>query len=754
MSIRFRKNLRFLALLWILVPNALFAMHIIGGEMSYRCTGPGTQGTNRYVFTLKVYRDCNGGGAPFDSPAQMAIYRGSINNNSMFEDFRISNPISSRIIPDTPECVANIPNVCVEQAIYTFTRDLPINGTQSYFIVYQRCCRNVTISNLVNPGDIGATYAIELTPAAQLSCNNSPVFTDFPPVIICNNFALNFNHSATDADGDQLVYSFCSPVNGGGPLLSPPSAAESCDGAQPTPPCPPPFDLVTFTPQYSPGNPMGGNPIITINSATGVITGSPSMLGQFVVGVCVEEFRNGVLLSVLRRDFQFNVTDCSPTVVANVASDSILGPQRIFVKSCGSNTVTFDNQSIQEENIESFDWQFNLNGIPFSNTTDWDASITFPDTGIYNGILVLNPGLVCADTAFLRVGIYPAINANFDFDYDTCTGTPVAFTDFSTGEGGINTWSWNFGVPGGTSSAQNPVFQYPYPGNHPVRLRVFDQNTCSDDTTRIISWFPVPELVVVQPSDFRGCQPATITFTNLSTPIDSTYNVVWDFGDGTTVSGVLSPTHIYENPGVFTVQVSITSPIGCFIEDTFGELIRVLPSPDAQFTCDPDTGLSNLNNVVQFIDQSIDANRWNWTFGNFGTSIQQNPTYTFPDTGLVRVRLIVTHPQGCQDSLIKFLDIVPEVKWFMPNAFTPNGDGLNDAFFGKGKIEGIINFNMSIWNRWGEMVFETANSSEGWDGRSMNNGGMSPAGVYVYLVTFKGPRGENFEYKGFATVVF
>jgi len=79
------------------------------------------------------------------------------------------------------------------------------------------------------------------------------------------------------------------------------------------------------------------------------------MLGQFVVGVCVEEFRNGVLLSVLRRDFQFNVTDCSPTVVANVASDSILGPQRIFVKSCGSNTVMFDNQSIQEENIESFD---------------------------------------------------------------------------------------------------------------------------------------------------------------------------------------------------------------------------------------------------------------------------------------------------------------------------------------------------------------------------------------------------------------
>jgi gliding motility-associated-like protein len=240
----------------------------------------------------------------------------------------------------------------------------------------------------------------------------------------------------------------------------------------------------------------------------------------------------------------------------------------------------------------------------------------------------------------------------------------------------------------------------------------------------------------------------------LSFPIDSTYNVVWDFGDGTTVSGVISPTHVYENPGVFTVKTSITSPIGCFVEDSFFELIRVLPSPDARFTCDPDSGLSNLNNTVQFIDQSIDANRWNWTFGNFGTSNQQNPKYTFPDTGIVRVRLIVTHPQGCQDSLIKFLDIVPEVRWFMPNAFTPNGDGLNDAFFGKGVLDGISDFTMTIWNRWGEMVFETRNPTEGWDGRSMNTGGMSPAGVYVYLVTFNGPRGERFEYKGFATLVF
>ncbi|MBK9338647.1 MAG: gliding motility-associated C-terminal domain-containing protein [Lewinellaceae bacterium] len=736
-----------------ITPATLLARHIIGGEITYRYLSTAANGDNRYEFTMKIYRDCFGGGAGFDNPAQMAIYRGSYTNNIRVADFQVFSPDITRLIPVPPPCVTQLPNVCVEEGIYVFERTLPVLLNESYFIVYQRCCRNQTIKNIVAPGDIGATYMIELTAAAQQLKNSSPTFNNFPPIIICANIPLTFDHSATDAEGDQIFYSFCSPLEGGGPLLNPPGLY-SCNGAVPTPPCGPPFNNVPFVvPAFAPDNPMGGSPQVTINSQSGLITGTPNSLGQFVVGVCIQEFRGATLLSTVRRDFQFNVAECTPTVLANIQSDSIVGPKRFVLNSCGNNTITFQNQSLQQSNISNFEWRFNLKTSTFVDNTNWNATVTFPDTGTYLGVLYLNPGLPCADTANIRVNVFPKIDADFEFSYDTCVAGPVSFTDLSTGEGGINRWSWNFGVPNGTSSQQNPDFLYPIPGNHPVNLRVFDQNNCTDNITKVVNWFPVPPLIILQPNRYIGCTPAEIFFNNLSTPIDSTYDITWDFGDGKTTEGVISPTHIYEETGVYTVQVAITSPIGCFTADTFVNLIRVEPSPVANFTYFPDSLLTQFNNTIQFTDLSVGANRWNWQFDEYGTTTKQNPTFTFPDTGLMQVTLIVTHPQGCKDSLTRYLDFSPEIRWFMPNAFTPNGDGQNDGFRGKGYLDGVVNFNMTIWNRWGELVFETANPEEEWNGRKLNTGGMSPDGVYVYLVTFTAPRGEKQEFKGYATLI-
>lgn len=282
---------------------------------------------------------------------------------------------------------------------------------------------------------------------------------------------------------------------------------------------------------------------------------------------------------------------------------------------------------------------------------------------------------------------------------------------------------------------------------------MYDKNNCTDNITKIVNWFPVPPLIILQPSRYIGCAPANITFTNLSTPIDSTYDIQWDFGDGKTTSGVISPAHVYDEPGVFDVKVAITSPIGCFTSDEFYNLIRVEPSPVADFTYFPDSLLSNFNNTIQFTDLSTGADRWNWQFDRYGTTTKRNPEFTFPDTGLMKVTLIVTHPEGCKDSLSKYLDFSPQIRWYMPNAFTPNGDGQNDGFLGKGYLEGATNFHMTIWNRWGEMVFETTDPLEEWNGRQMNTGDMSPEGVYVYLVNFTGPRGQKEEFKGYATLI-
>ncbi len=737
------------AVLSLLLGRELVAKHIVGGVITYTNSGNGN-----YHFTMKIYRDCNCTDcAGFDSPARIAIYRGNAAPYTLIDELNINldGPPVNIPAPDFPCLIP--PDICVEEGVYEWDMDLPVIA-QSYHIVYQRCCRNVTINNIYNPDNSGATYSIEILPAAQALSNNSPVFSSFPPTVICANEPLNYNHSATDVDGDQLVYEMCAPLLGGGIDGGPDNPggdAGSCTGVQPNPPCPPPFLPVNFiVPAYTSTFPMGGAPPVTINVNNGIMTGTPTVQGQFVVGVCVSEYRNGQLLSVVRRDFQFNVALCEPTVVADIEADTILNGVEYLIRSCGDLSLDFENNSFQQQFIDEYAWVFDLNGTPLTINT-WDASVTFPDTGIYYGLLLLNPGTTCADTAFITTQIYPSVNADFIYSFDTCVAGPVAFNDESFSEGGpLTSWGWDFD-DGDFSGDQNPLHLFNNPGIHDVTLRVTDINLCEADTTKTIVWYPAPPIIIIEPSTFSGCEPATVFFNNLSFPIDSTYTIVWDFGDGTNGYDI-SPTHVYEDPGIYSVHVSITSPIGCFIEDNWPDWINVEPSPIADFSYTPGQ-LNSFQMTASFVDESIGAASWLWNFNMEGVSTQQNPQYTFRDTGIQVVQLIVTHQSGCMDTIIQYIDVEPIVTYFLPNAFTPNYDDVNDFFLGAGYLTGMTNFRMTIWNRWGELIFETDDPAQPWNGRKFNTGEMSPNGVYVCVVNYTGPRGQQIELKGFATLI-
>ena len=732
----------------------LFSAHIIGGELTYDClgytNGDPNSNSRTYQFVMKIYRDCQGGGAGFDSApfgafqASVTIFQGSDQYDIIF----LGPPDVTSVDPNPNNPCLQVPtNVCVEEGVYTFDPiDLPIVN-ESYFISYQRCCRNNSIDNLVDPGGSGATYVMELTPEAQQECNSSPTFNDFPPVVICVGEEFNFDHSATDADGDQLVYEFCSPFLGGGPNTG---NATALNGVAPNPDSPPPYDPVNFIPvDFDQLNPLGNDSDISINVATGLITGTPAFMGQFVVGVCVYEFRNGVLMSTIRRDFQFNVTFCEPTVVADVSEDDIIN-DFYYIESCGDNTLTIINQSYQQSFIDEFRWEFYLDGQT-EIIEDWNANITFPGEGNYNGLLILNPGTECGDTAEIVVNIYPELVADFSFDYDTCIAGPIAFTDESFAESGeITNWSWDFG-DGNGSSNRSPEYLYKEPGLQEVSLRVTDINGCIAITEEEVSYFPVPDLIIISPSAFTGCAPGEITFNNLSSPVDESYEIIWNFGDAGT-STELSPAHIYEEDGLFSVEVEITSPIGCQTDTLFPDLIEIEPSPVAAFEYSPDK-LDVFNPYTEFTDQSSGADRWYWNFNNQATSIQQNPSFTFRDTGLQEVILVVTHPSGCIDSLVQFIDVEPVTTFFFPNAFTPNSDSVNDIFKGEGYIDGLKSYSMQIWNRWGEQIFESNNPADGWNGLKNNSGRMAPPGVYMYLVSYVGPRGEQNDLQGFITLI-
>ncbi len=730
--------------------SGLAARHIIGGGITYQYLG-----NDRYAFTLNVYRDCNSfDGADLDDEAWIAVYRcngGDCSNQSQARPFqRINVPLESmdRIpAPDYPCLIP--PNICVERGLYRFELTLPA-GSLSYHVSYQRCCRNGTISNLVQPLNTGSTYTVEISPQAQALGNNSPEFNQFPPTVICADAALEFDHSAFDVDGDSLVYEFCAPFTGGGPIVEE-SLYITCDGARPSPACPPPYQTVTFvSPNYWPENPMAGNPRMEIDRFTGQITGTPNRQGQFVVGVCVSEYRNGVLLSQVFRDFQFNVAPCDPTVFAKVQEDELISDQEFLIRACGDLEVTLINESFEERFIDFFEWEFDIDGEK-QRIADWNPTVTFPGVGEYFGQLFLNPGTDCGDTADIYVQLYPDLEADFTFEYDTCLAEPVQFYDGSeSGSGFLTVWDWNFGS-GGVANQRNPRFAFNDPGNKPVTLTVRDTNQCEESVTKTVPYFPVPTDLVVEPSSFRACEPGSIFFNNLSSPISEEYEIRWRFGDGES-SSLVSPTHVYETPGRYSVTLEVTSPVGCTVDTMLVNSVLIEESPEAGFYYLPEAP-TFVDREVQFFDDSRRGQSILWDFDGMLQVAQRNPSFAFPDTGRYLITQWVTHINGCLDSLVREVFISPQIHYYLPNAFTPNGDSVNDTYKGVGVTEGIQSFVFQIWNRWGELIFETSDPDEGWNGRLFNSGADAPAGVYVVTVRYTSPRGEPTQLKGFATLV-
>lgn len=748
-------------LIFISLAYNAHAAHIVGGDVEYTCVGIDVA-ANEVTFLIEftMYRDAGGNGAGFDDATQtkFGIYRGDGDVWSYYDQVRNISPTDMAPVvfePDNP-CI-EVPDVLVEKAVYRFTVTLPIID-QSYMISYQRCCRNNTIDNILNSGDTGAAFVTVISPIAQQTCNNSPKFNNFPPIIICADNPLNFDHSATDQEGDQLVYEFCAPLASGGTDGStggtgPGNDPNSCTGVRPDPDrCPPPYDQVIYRlPTYSANQPLTGDPDVIIDPVTGLITGTPNLNGQYVVGVCVKEFRNGVQISEIRRDFQFNVTTCDPLLSAQIQADSTIAGREFFINSCGKTNIFFENESTKAENIDAYQWIFNINGT-FDEYTTEDVTVEFPGVGQYTGLMILNPGQAeCSDTASLVVNIFPSIEADFEFVYDTCIAGPVAFEDLST-TGALDIVGWDWDFQSGQEFIENPTFQFPDPGVKPVTLISRDNNNCRDTITQNVEWFPAPPIIVVEPSNFVGCAPADIFFNNLSVPIDSTYDILWDFGDGSDILDEVSPTHTYEETGVYSVNLDITSPIGCTISKFFPNLIRIEDKPTADFVFTPDEP-NAFNKDISFFDQSEGAISYQWDFGGIGTSFEMDPTFSFPDTGIYEVLLTVLHPSGCPDTISRIIDISPEVRLFFPNAFTPNNDAKNDVFSGIGILSGLRNYRLSVWNRWGERVFETEDPFDAWNGQINNVGELAINGVYVYQAEYEGPRGEMETIKGHITLL-
>ncbi|MES2762674.1 MAG: PKD domain-containing protein [Bacteroidota bacterium] len=637
------------------------ATHIVGGEIYYD-----NLGGDNYLIHMKVYRDCLNGVPGFDDPAFFTIFDMFGNPVTTMQ----VSPISVITVPPTnnsPCAPTTAGNACVEEAIYQTTVHLPpLMG--GYYITYQRCCRNNTILNLINPGGIGATYWEHIPGPEVVAVNSSPRFTYRPPIYICQNTPIAFDHVATDPDGDSLVYSLCTPFNGldgccpvvgttpfpGPQCSSPPSNCPSTN-------TPPPYVSVPFAAPFSSSYPMSSSPAININPTTGFLDGVPNMQGQWVVGVCVSEYRNGQLIGVHHRDFQFNVIPCPFLVTADVISQ-ISTNNGQGTGFCNGFTISYENGS--SPNATSFHWDFG-DTLTTADTSNIDEpNYTFPSPGIYTVTLIANPGSLCADTTYEVFNVAPLLSPDYLAPSSQCfIGNHFNFNGGGTYQGS-GTFNWNFGANATPQSANTPSVSnvvFNTPGQYPVVFTV-NENGCTASATATIEVWQSPNASIgTFPS--VGCDPLIVTFTNTSTA-GTPMTILWTFSDGTT-STALNPTHVFSPAGIYGFSLSISTNQNCIDTSNIiaANSISVTTTPIADFNYVSASGMCFNNHNFSFTDNSQQIGAGgviSWTFGsNASTQFSNNhavPNVTYSDPGLYPVTLIAVD-NSCSDTITKIIEL-------------------------------------------------------------------------------------------------
>ena len=453
---------------------------------------------------------------------------------------------------------------------------------------------------------------------------------------------------------------------------------------------------------------------------------------------------------------------------------------------CEGTATTFNNQSALNF---IYSWNF---GDNTTSSLQNPPPHTYALPGIYTVTLVVSDNGNCTATATQQVTVWPLPQVAFTAP-SVCIGGTTPFTNQSTiSSGNIISWSWNFGNPivtNDVSSLQNPTYLYTTSGTFNVTLICTSSNGC-------VSLITVPVFVNTLPSAnfnaISSCLGTSTIFNDLSVPTTGVVtNWVWDFGDGSPVSTQQNPSHTYLNDSTFNVSLIVTNTAGC--TDTFNlpvtinplpivafssdssaastlqspshcynlnglftvtlsaisnggcittfvipNMITVYPSPIASFTATP--YVTSITSPIIFFTDLSQGNpiTWQWNFGDINllsdTSIIPSPQYTYTSAvgSVYNVTLMVSNQYGCSDDTTIQITIESDFNFHIPNAFTPNGDGINDVFFGYG-YGGITEYQIWIFDRWGILMFTSVDVNEAWDG-TYNNQPL-PIDVYVWKVS-------------------
>ncbi|WP_190277280.1 PKD domain-containing protein [Taibaiella lutea] len=462
-------------------------------------------------------------------------------------------------------------------------------------------------------------------------------------------------------------------------------------------------------------------PAATITTGANTLTPTiqPTATGYYVLTVSTGSgngncsLRDSVKITTIDRtvttDFSYNITN-----------------------GCVADTVVFTNNS---QHATHYTWNFGDGSLPDTTT---NPTHIYTTQNVYNVNLVAGNG-TCNANVTKSVDVQHPLAAMFNTDKDSlCEGGTIVFTDASTVTKQPAQYHWDFG-DGGSSDMMSPTYTYNSAGSFQVRLILNDAIPCYDTAYHTITVDSIPSLSLQL--DKRSICAGELVNYNAVYSQQGIKGLVWDFGDGTVFSNTNNVKHAFDREGTFWVNLSADYRICPDLNLSDSVVVHPYPKVDLG----PDTTLCLHGNPILLANQVPNSGnvRYQWNNGDTTATsmIQHDGIY----------QLTVSNSFDC--STTDEIEIKKDCYTDIPNSFTPNGDGVNDYFFPRQLLsQGVVGFSMQVFNRWGQVIFETANANgRGWDGKF--NEKEQPQGVYIYQIQVALKNGRSENYKGNVTLI-
>ena len=404
-------------------------------------------------------------------------------------------------------------------------------------------------------------------------------------------------------------------------------------------------------------------------------------------------------------------------------------------------------------NAKLYIWKFG-DTSPDTTTTVNQITHTYLKTGDYTVRLIAIDSSTCniADTAYLHIRVRTD-KAMIDFDITKlppCDSLKYMFTNLSTYPPGKpfnpNSFTWDFG-DGQLSPGNSPVLHaYAASGTYQVKLILLDTNYCNHPDTAIKT-LRVSPVVKAQFNIANGCAPYDAFFNNTSL---GGQTFTWNFGDFTPPSDKINPEHLYSTVGTYTITLIAVDSNTCNQRDSTTRTIQVYPKPTADFYFGPVPTLYNTPTV--FYNTSLGATHYVWNFGDGDSTVKNTldtTAHQYQQTGTFNACLVAINQSGCSDTTCRAVQSLINPLLDVPNAFTPGRFGQNSIIKVVGF--GIASMDWKIYNRWGQVVFESNNAFIGWDGTF--KGVPQPMSVYTYTLEATFFDGTKTKKKGDITLI-